>query len=77
VTSAFWKAAAERAAKTFAQSLLATLTLASTPVDVLHTDWLGVLSVAVGATVLSVLTSLTSLGDAPGKHADPTGGVAS
>jgi hypothetical protein len=71
VTGSFWKAAAERAAKTFAQALLATLTLASGPVDVLHTDWLGVLSVALGATLLSVLTSLTSLGDAPGKHSAP------
>lgn len=75
MTRAFWKAAAERAAKTFAQALLATLTLASGPVDVLRTDWVGVLSVALGATLLSVLTSLTSLGDAPGKHADPAGSI--
>jgi hypothetical protein len=76
-TLTFWLAAAERAVKTFAQALLALLTASSAPLDLLHTNWVGCLSVAAGAAVLSVLTSLTSLGDAPGKHADPTGGVAS
>lgn len=70
MTGAFWKATGERAAKTFAQSLLATLTLASPVVDVLHTNWLGAVSVAAGATFLSLLTSLAGLGDdTPGKHA--------
>lgn len=68
-TLTFWKAAAERAAKTFAQALLATLALSSGPVDVLRTDWVGTGSLALGATLLSVLTSLASVGDAtPGKH---------
>jgi hypothetical protein len=58
LTAAFWKAAAERAVKTFAQALLATLTLSSGPLDVLAINWVGVVSVAVGATVLSLLTSL-------------------
>lgn len=58
LTAAFWKAAAERAVKTFAQALLATLTLSSAPLDVLAINWVGVVSVAVGATVLSLLTSL-------------------
>lgn len=58
---AFWAATAERAAKTFGQSLIAALTMTSAPVDVLHTNWLGALSLAVGATALSVCTSLSSI----------------
>ena len=57
---AFWKDAAERAVKTCAQSLLATLTLSG--VDVLHLDWVQSLSVAGTATVISVLTSVVSAG---------------
>lgn len=59
-TLTFWKDAFERAVKTFAQSLLATLTLSG--VDVVHLDWGQTLSVAATATVISVLTSLLSAG---------------
>ena len=58
---AFLVAVGERAAKTFAQSLLAALTLSSTSLDVLHVNWIGDLSLALGATVLSVLTSVAGL----------------
>lgn len=62
---AFWRAAGERAAKTAAQVLLATLTVSSPVVDVLHLNWPGVFSVTVGAALLSVLTSLASLPGVP------------
>jgi Putative lactococcus lactis phage r1t holin len=54
----FWADALERAVKTFAQSALATLGLGS--VDVLSTNWVGVLSVGAGAAVVSILTSVAS-----------------
>lgn len=71
-TVTFWKAAGERAVKTFAQTLIAVLTASSLPLDILNVDWQGALGVAAGATFLSVMTSLASLGDAPGKHAGPS-----
>ncbi len=55
----FLKDLAERAVKTFCQSALATIGLGS--VDVLHTNWFGVLSVGLGAAIISVLTSIASL----------------
>lgn len=58
---AFWKAAGERAVKTFAQTLFAALTLSSVSIDVLHVNWVGALSIALGATVGSLLTSLAGL----------------
>lgn len=56
----FWRAALERAVKTFAQSLAALLVADGT--DVLTTDWGGRLSVAAMAAVVSVLTSVASSG---------------
>jgi hypothetical protein len=56
-TLAFWKAAAERAAKTFAQTLAALVVGAYGLTDV---DWSTSLSVAGLATLLSVLTSVGS-----------------
>lgn len=60
-TRAFLVAAAERGIKTFSQALLAALTLSSPSIDVLHINWVGDLSLAAGATLLSVLTSLSGL----------------
>ena len=51
----FWLGVAERAIKTFAQSLIAVL-LAGTVLW--EQDWLAALGVAGTATLLSVLTSL-------------------
>jgi hypothetical protein len=57
-TLAFWKAAAERAVKTFAQALAALLVADGT--DLLTTNWGDRLSVAGMAAVVSVLTSVGS-----------------
>lgn len=56
-TKAFWAGVGERALKTFAQSLLAGLGIGA---GLLHVDWVTVLDVAAGATLISVLTSLAT-----------------
>jgi hypothetical protein len=60
VTRDFLLDAAERALKTFVQSLLAVLTVQGVS-SLLDVDWLQALSVAGLATVISVLTSLLSV----------------
>lgn len=66
-TRQFWAATAERAVKTAGQSALATY--GADVVNVLATDWRGVLGMAAGGAVLSVFTSLASsrvgAGDGP------------
>lgn len=57
-TLEFWKAALERAIKTFAQTLV--VLLGANAVDVLHLDWIPLLSLSVGAALVSVLTSIAS-----------------
>ena len=57
-TMDFWKDAAERAIKTFAQALIAGLTAGA--VGILDVPWVDVLSVSALVAVLSVLTSLVS-----------------
>ncbi|NUP83916.1 MAG: Holin [Nonomuraea sp.] len=49
----------ERAIKTFAQAVLATLGAGA--LNVLHADWGNALALGAGAAVLSVLTSLLSI----------------
>ncbi len=56
LTKAFWRGAAERALKTFAQSLVAVIGVGA--VGLLDVDWIGALSAALLATVISLLTSI-------------------
>jgi hypothetical protein len=60
VKLSYLKALAERATKTFAQTLVAALTAGAT--DLLSVGWVQALSVAGMATLLSVLTSIGSAG---------------
>jgi hypothetical protein len=60
VTRDFWLDLIERAGKTFAQALIATLTVQGIS-GVLDVDWGRALSVTALATLVSVLTSLLSL----------------
>jgi hypothetical protein len=58
-TAHFWKAASERAVKTVAQALVALIGAAS--LDVLTVDWSQAVSVALGAGLVSLLTSIGSV----------------
>ncbi|WP_371650866.1 MULTISPECIES: holin [unclassified Streptomyces] len=57
-TKAFWKATAERAIRTFAQSLAAVLTAGAT--NLFDVDWKAALATAGLATLLSVLMAVGS-----------------
>lgn len=57
-TKAFWKASAERAAKTAGQSAL--LAIGADQVSAWSLDYLHVAGFAVGGALLSVLTSVAS-----------------
>ena len=57
-TGAFWKQAAERALKTFAQAVLAMLT--GDGLGVLDVNWAAIASVGALAAVASILTSIVS-----------------
>ena len=59
-TVSFWKQAAERALKTFAQAVLALITAAG--MGLMDVDWGQAFSVGGLAVVASVLTSLVSSG---------------
>ena len=59
-TAAFWRATAERALRTFAQALIAVISLDGA--DLLTVDWPQSLSVAGLAAVISVLTSVAASG---------------
>lgn len=58
-TISFWKQATERAVKTFAQTALALLGAGA--LNVLTVDWVQVVGVSLGATLLSYLTSIVSV----------------
>jgi hypothetical protein len=68
----FWRATAERAVKTFAQSLVAVLSAGQ--LGLFDVEWLTVLSTAGMATVLSLLSSLasTQVGEPSDPSAVPT-----
>ncbi|WP_406002169.1 holin [Streptomyces sp. NBC_00829] len=55
-TADFWKATAERAVRTFAQSLAAVLMAGAT--DLFDVDWPAALATAGLATLLAVLTAI-------------------
>lgn len=59
LSGAFWSESFERAAKSFAQALLALW--GAGQIDLVHVDFAHSASVAAGAAVLSILTSLVSL----------------
>lgn len=59
MTKEFWKAAAIRAIKTFAQAMVAQIGAGS--VGIVAFDWVGALSVSAMAAVLSIFTSLAGL----------------
>lgn len=64
-TTAFWSAATERAVKTAAQ---VTVTfLGADALNVFSVDYQRVAGIAVGAAVVSVLTSVASSGVGPAK----------
>lgn len=59
-TRAFWRDAIERAVKTAAQFALGAI--GADQLDVVSADWGGIVSLAVGGAVLSILTSIGSAG---------------
>ncbi|MFD9905643.1 holin [Streptomyces sp. NPDC059063] len=59
-TAAFWKATAERAARTFAQSVLALIT--GDGLGVLDVDWGQAASVGGLAAIAAVLTGIVTSG---------------
>ncbi|WP_459249521.1 holin [Streptomyces youssoufiensis] len=64
LTTGFWKATAERAVRTAAQSSLAVLGAGAT--GVLDADWAGAASVGGLAAVLAVLTAVATSGGTEG-----------
>lgn len=59
LTASFWIGTVDRAVKSFAQALL-LLWGADQGLNILEVDFMGALGFALGALVLSVLTSLVS-----------------
>ncbi len=68
-TKSWWASTAERAIKTFAQSLLATIGIDQ--VGLLDIGWTGAFSVAGVALLVSFLTSVVSTPAGPDKD-DPS-----
>lgn len=62
-TALFWRATVERAIRTAAQTLLATLGLDTT--GVLDVDWGAGLALAGSAALLAVLTAIATSGAGP------------
>lgn len=64
-TREFWAAAAERAVKTVAQTIVAVVGVAGT--GLLSVDWVQTLSVAAAAGLASILTSIADADRVAGK----------
>ncbi|MFD5788556.1 holin [Streptomyces sp. NPDC127037] len=64
LTAAFWRATAERAVRTAAQTLVASLGLDQ--LGVLDADWGQGFSLAGGAALLAVLTAVATSGGSEG-----------
>lgn len=64
-TSSFWKAAAERATKAFAHSLLTLFFVGDLAFNVLEFSWLPALGIALGASLSSILVSIVSANFGP------------
>ena len=62
ITRSFWIDAGERAAKTAAQAAIGALGQAAVGIDLFAIDALTVLGVAAGGALLSLLTSVASVG---------------
>jgi hypothetical protein len=77
-TMTFWKATAERAVKTLAQTLLSVLVVGGVVLNLFEVDWLNALGIGLGAMVVSVLTSLLSAfvgsSDSPSLVSETEGG---
>lgn len=61
-TLAFWKAATERAVKTAAQAPLTAWLVGDVAINALEIDWKTAGGLAAGGAIVSLLTSLASLG---------------
>lgn len=59
-TKLFWQDAIERSIKTIAQTLVTLFLTSNAVFNILTVDWQQALGVAVGAGILSVLTSIAS-----------------
>ena len=59
-TATFWRAAAERAIKTGAQSVLTAYFVGDVALNAFEADWVNMGGIGLGGVVLSVLTSLAS-----------------
>lgn len=69
-TTSFWKGLGERALKTFCMSLAGVFGTGA--VGLLEVDWVGALSVASMATLLSVLTAIGNSDFTSGASSDVT-----
>ena len=68
ITKKWFRCAAIRALKTFAQSMLSMLTIGQAFWEV---DWAGILSVAAVAAIISMLTSVAGLPEVEEQHEAP------
>lgn len=61
-STVFWKDAVERAVKTFAQTVLATVSTGEIFESVVNIDWSNGLAIGATAVIVSLLTSVVTAG---------------